>query len=293
MAALPSLPKIGAFHPLPSAVPGLSLFNELSPNVIGALIGAGATLIAALINLRIAWRREVLDRLQRSRSTARGRRGLLVAITILVAAAAVGGYAGALYVMQRDRQHTAAMRAELQQQIVQIKEAAARFGETRLAERAAIEAEARVLDERRRGAEGVAATARIAPCRPRAGGGDAPVELPVCTETEASRVAVCASIPSGATVVEVTPQARYEGDEADWNERRVAPGGRSGFARFAEQPFERAESASTRQLCLDVWSWDSQRALDARLLVKYLPADRPRIESEAARAAPVQAAVAR
>ncbi|MFN3566248.1 MAG: hypothetical protein ACK4V1_09750, partial [Burkholderiaceae bacterium] len=121
MAAAPSPPKIGAFASTPRAVPGPTLFNELSPNVIGALIGAGATLVAALINLRIAWRREVLDRLQRSRSTARGRRGLLVAITILVAAAAVGGYAGALYVMQRDRQHTTEMRAELQQQIAQIK----------------------------------------------------------------------------------------------------------------------------------------------------------------------------
>lgn len=112
-------------------MPGLLLLNELSPNVIVALIGAGATLIAALINLRIASRREVLDRLQRSRSTARGR---------------------------------------------------------------------------------------------------------------------------------------------------------SGFARFAGQLLERAESASTRQVCLDVWSWDSQRALDARLLVKYVPAER---------AAPVPAAVAR
>jgi hypothetical protein len=282
MAAALALPKIGAFHPLPSAVPGLSLFNELSPNVIGALIGAGATLIAALINLRVAWRREVLDRLQRSRSTARGRRGLLVAITILVAAAAVGGYAGALYVMQRDRQHTTAMRAELQQQIAQIKEAAARFGETRLAERAAIEAEARVLDERRRGAEGVVATARIAPCRPPAAGGDAPVELSACAEGDALQVAVCTSIPVNAAVVEVTPQARFDGDTADWNERRLPLGARLPHARVAAQPFDRVESAATRQICLDAWSWDAQRALDVRLLVKYLPQPE---------AAPAQAAV--
>jgi hypothetical protein len=266
MAAALALPKIGAFRPPLPAVPGLSLFNELSPNVIGALIGAGATLIAALINLRIAWRREVLDRLQRSCSTARGRRGLLIAITILVAAAAVGGYAGALYVMQRDRQHTTAMRAELQQQIAQIKEAAMRIGETRLAERAAIEAEARVLDERRRGAEGVSATARIAPCRPPAAGGDAPVELPACAEGDALQVAVCTSIPVSAAVVEVTPHARV-----------------------AAQPFDRAESAATRQICLDAWSWDAQRALDVRLLVKYLPGDR----NDPAGPGPVQAAVAR
>jgi hypothetical protein len=282
MAGARSPPKIARVHsPLP-AVSGLSLFNELSPNVIAALIGAGATLIAALINLRIAWRREVLDRLQRSRSTARGRRGLLLAIAILVAAAAVGGYAGALYVMQRDRQHTNAMRAELQQQIAQIKDAAARFGEMRLAERAAIEADARLIDERRRGAEGVAATVRIGPCRPRLAPGEAPVELPGCAEDDAMQAAVCTSIPVHAAVVEVTPQARFDGDTADWNERRLPLGARLPHARVAAQPFDRQESAATRQICLDAWSWDAQRALDVRLLVKYLPQPD---------AAPAQAAV--
>ncbi|GAB4481546.1 MAG: hypothetical protein OHK0044_30100 [Burkholderiaceae bacterium] len=105
-------------------------------------------------------------------------------------------------------------------------------------------------------------------------------------------MAVCASIPADAAVVEVTPQARYEGDDADWNDRRAAAGSRSGFVRFGERPFERAESAAARQVCLDVWSWDSRRTLDARLLVKYLPADRPRIESGASGAAPVQASIA-
>ncbi len=285
MVAPLSVPKIGAFRPPPPAVPGLTLFNELSPNVIGALIGAGATLIAALINLRIAWRREVLDRLQRSRSTARGRRGLLLAITILVAAAAVGGYAGALYVMQRDRQHTAAMRAELHEQIAQIKEAAARFGEARLAERAALETEAQLLAERRRGAEGVAATARIAPCRPPAGGGSTPVEVPACAESDATQVTVCTSIPLSADLVEVTPQARFDGDAADWSERRLPLGARLTNARLAAQPFDRSESGATRQVCLEAWSWDAQRALDVRLLVKYLPQPQP------APATPTQAAV--
>jgi hypothetical protein len=267
-------------------VPGLSLFHDLSPNVIGALIGAGATLIAAMINLRIAWRREVVDRLQRSRSTPRGRRGLLIAITILVAAAGVGGYAGALYVMQRDQQHTLTMRAELQQQIAQIKETAMRFEQTRLGERASIESEARLLEDRRRGAEGVAATARIAPCPARPIAGATPVEQPSCAESDAVQVAVCTSIPVGAAVVEATPQARFDGDIADWNDRRMTLGARTDRARFAVQPFERAESATTRQVCLDVWSWDSQRALDVRLLVKYLPA-----QETIPAPTPVQAAV--
>jgi hypothetical protein len=50
----------------------------------------------------------------------------------------------------------------------------------------------------------------------------------------------------------------------------------------AAQPFDRQESAATRQTCLDAWSWDAQRALDVRLLVKYLPQPD---------AAPAQAAV--
>jgi hypothetical protein len=73
-------------------------------------------------------------------------------------------------------------------------------------------------------------------------------------------------------VVEVTPQARFEGDIADWSDRRTTLGARTDRVRFAVQPFERAESATSRQVCLDVWSWDSQRALDVRLLIKYLPA---------------------
>src|SRR5215467_6460314 len=100
-----SSPKL---RTLPVNVPGLSFIHELTPNVIAALVGAGATLVAALINLRIAWRREVLDRLNR-RNQRGGKRGLLIAILIMVFAAGVGGYAAALYVMQNDQQSARAM----------------------------------------------------------------------------------------------------------------------------------------------------------------------------------------
>jgi hypothetical protein len=249
-----------------------SFFNELSPNVIAALTGAGATLIAALINLRIAWRREVLDRVQRARVNPRARRGLLIAITILVVAAGVGGYAGAMYVMQRSQQSTEAMRAELQQQIAQIKETAARFEQTRIGERASIEIEARLLDERRRGREGTVAGAVIAPCAVRQGTGDAS-EPAICAESDAPQVGVCAAIPATASVYEVVPFARYEGEEAEWIERRLALGGRFGALRVGAQFAERPDAGTNKRICVDFWSWDSQRALEARLVVRYLPAD--------------------
>jgi len=264
-------------------VPSFSFLSELSPNVVAAVIGAGATLIAAWINLRVAWRREVLDRLQKSRSNPRGRRGLLIAITILVVAAGVGGYAGALYMMQRDQQHTSSVRVELQQRIAQIQEAAARLEQTRLGERVSLEAEARLREERTRGGEGVSATVRIGPCRAHKG------EAAECTEADALQASVCASIPTAAAVYELTPLARVEGDVGTVSERRLALDAKSGNARFGAQPLERTESETMKQVCLAFWSWDSQRALDVRLLVKYLLPD-ARETPRASIGVPVQAA---
>ncbi len=264
-------------------MPSFSFLSELSPNVIAAVIGAGATLIAAWINLRAAWRREVLDRLQKSRSNPRARRGLLIAITILVVAAGVGGYAGALYMMQRDQQHTSSVRTELQQRIAQIQEAAARLEQTRLGERASLESEARLREERRRGGEGVSAAVRIGPCRAHKG------DAAECAEADALQATVCASIPAASAVYELTPLARVEGDIGAVSERRFAPGAKSNNARFDAQPLERSESDTMKQVCLAFWSWDSQRALDVRLVVKYLLPET--VESpRASIGAPVQAA---
>lgn len=269
-------------------MPGFSFFNELTPNVIAALVGASATLIAALINLRIAWRREVLDRL--NRRSSRGRRGLLIAILIMVVAAGVGGYAGALYLMQNDQQSTRAMRLELRQRIGEIKEATARLEQTRVGERASIEGEARLHEERRRGGEGVAVTARIGPCRARAATspGTEAVEGAPCKESDVAPVGVCVSIPAVASVYEVTPYVRAEGDSAAWEERRAALGASLGNVRFAAQPVERPDSASAKNVCVDVWSLDGQHAVDARVAVRYLLPDRP--DTAGAMAEPLRAA---
>jgi hypothetical protein len=264
-------------------LPGLSFFNELTPNVIAALVGAGATLIAALINLRVAWRREVLDRLNR-RSSTKGRRGLLIAILIMVVAAGVGGYASALYLMQNDQQSTRAMRLELRQRIGEIKEATTRLEQTRVGDRASLESEARLYEERRRGGEGVAATTRIGPCRARfttSGGIDAAEGAP-CKEGDVAAVGVCVSVPATASVYEVTPYARTDNDSTAWAERRAALGASVGNVRFGAQPIERPDAPAQKNVCVDVWSLDSQHAIDARLVVRYLLPDR----SEATGASP-------
>ena len=255
---------------MPSLPP---FFNELTPNVIAALVGAGATLIAALINLRIAWRREVLDRLAR-RNQRGSKRGLLIAILIMVVAAGVGGYAGALYLMQNDQQSTRAMRLELRQRIGEIKEATSRLEQTRVGDRATIESEVRLTEERRRGGEGVATTARIGPCRARtAAGAEAPDGAP-CRESDVVAVGVCVSVPATASVYEVTPFGRADGDSGAWEERRATLGATVGNVRFSEHPVERADANGQKNVCVDAWSFDSQHAVDARLLVRYLMPER-------------------
>lgn len=274
----------------------LPFVKELSPNVIAALIGAGATLFAALINLRIAWRREVLDRLNRPRSP-RKRRGLLLAIFILMAASGVGGYAGALYLMQHEQQNTHALRTDLQQRIAQIQETAVRLEQARLGELNALEAEARRREERRRAEEGIVATTRIGPCAARTTTtGDDAARATACSEADAVPIAVCATVPTRATVYEVAPHVRFEGEAAPWSERRVALGalvrGKSGNARLGALPVERVDGEHSKQVCLDVRSWESEHALDVRVVVKFFLGDTaPANVPATAPAPPVQAAV--
>jgi hypothetical protein len=269
-------------------VPSFTFFHELTPNVIAALVGAGATLVAAFINMRIAWRREVLDRL--NRRSPRKRRGLLIAILIMVVAAGVGGYAAALYLMQNDQQSTRAMRLELRQRIAEIKEATTRLEQTRVGERSALEHEARLLEERRRGGDGVAVVTRIGPCRARTLVGPATdgVDERTCRENEVSAIGVCVSVPATASVYEVTPYVRAEGDGAQWEERRGALGTTFGSVRFAARPVERPDSAALKNVCVDAWSFDGQHAVDARVVVRYLLPDR--LETTGAAREPLRAA---
>ena len=261
----------------------LPFLHELTPNVIAALVGAGATLVAALINLRIAWRREVLDRL--NRRSPKARRGLLAAIVIMVVAAGVGGYAAALYLMQSDQQSIRAMRTDLRQRIAEIKEAASRLEQTRVADRASLESEARLYEERRRGGEGVATTTRIGPCRARSVD---TVDAGACKESDVAAVGICVAVPAAASVYEVTPYARAEGDGAVWDERRSSLGATLGSVRFGAQPVERPDSNVQKNICVDAWSLDSQHAVDARVVVRYLLPDRA--ETTGARQEPLRAA---
>jgi hypothetical protein len=241
----------------------LARLSELTPNVVAAVVGALVTLAAALINLRIAWRREVLDRLQGTRG-GKPRRGLLPAIAFIAIAAAGGGYALALYLMQAREAENLQLRDELRQRATQIQNSAERIEGSRVLERYTVLADARLAEERRRGADGVSAATRLPPCRART---DEP-----CREDDAVRSAVCAAMPPRAVPLEVGVWAVMMGGDGAVAYAPSTLGADLGTAKIGAKPVERAH-ADGKLLCLDAWSWDMQHALELRILVRYVLGD--------------------
>jgi len=239
---------------------------DLDDKVAAAAIAAAGTVIGALIQLRIAWRKEVSERARGIPVSKRSRRGPVVAVGILLIAAAVGGFALSEYLMGRLDRESAAVRGELQMQLQQISSTAERLERATLRDR---ESAGRGAADRT-GAAVVAVVATVGPCRARVGDG---VDLPGgCAESEALRVTLCASVPSSATVTDTILYVRPEESREAWNEHRVAVGEDAGRARFADKPYERADADQAKQICAVFATWDGEHAYSARLAASYVSA---------------------
>ncbi len=238
----------------------MNLF-DLDDRVTAAAVAAAGTIIGALIQLRVAWRKEVSERARGVPLTKKSRRGPVLAVLLLLIAAGVGGFALSQYLVSQSDRESAALRGELQTQLAQISATAERLERATLGDHGPT---ARA-DDYHRGAENVTVTATVGPCRSLAVGDAAPG----CTEQEALRVTLCGSIPSSAVVTALVLYARPEDTPQPWTESRVAPGQDVGRARFADKSFERAESEQTKQVCAGFFDWDAEHAYGARLVVKY------------------------
>jgi hypothetical protein len=240
-------------------------FLDFDDRVTAAAVAATGTIIGALIQLRVAWRKEVAARARGVPVTKKSRRGPVAAVLLLLTAAGVGGFAFSQSLVQRSERETAALRGELRTQLEQINATAARL------ELATVDrAQAARVDDARRGPDDISVTATVGPCRGRAvAGTDAAA---ACSEQEAQRVTLCASVPTSAPAMDIVLYARHEDSPQSWSESRVAPGQDVGRARFADKPFERTESDRTKQVCTGFSAWDAEHAYSARLVVKYGPA---------------------
>jgi hypothetical protein len=240
----------------------MNLF-DLDDKVAAAAIAAAGTVIGALIQLRVAWRREVSERARGVPVTKKSRRGPVLAVGLLLVAAAVGGFALSQYWVGQSDRESATVRGELQTQLKQISATAERLERATLRDHMSTDHAAGHA-----AIESVTLTATLGPCRARVI--DRPDVAPGCAESDASQLTLCASVPSTAMVTDTLLYARPEASRQPWIDSRLDPGQSAGRAGFPAKPFERVDGEQAKQVCAAFNSWDVEQAYSARLVVKYI-----------------------
>ena len=244
--------------------------NISDPVIAAALIGAGATVLTALVQLRVSWRKELKERERGQPITRKTRRGPVIAVFVLLIAAAVGGFFLSQYMVSLRDEDRDTLRAELQYKLSEISDSAARLEQAGLDERADLETGVLRSEAQRRGEEGAAASVVVGPCRTDSAA--APGARSPCSEQNAVHVAVCARVPASATISEVLLFTRFEDSQQSWADSRVQPNQDAGQARFVEKSFERSDGdAAARQVCQGFVNWSGEKARLARIVVRYAP----------------------
>ena len=249
----------------------------MSDSILAAIIAATATLSASLLQLRFSIARELAARSQSPGNRKKSRAPFIV-LFVMVGASAVAGFSLSQWLTENERVAKGMLEHELRARLDEVSRTENQLEITQAGARAEIEMG--VL--RKLGTDGVAVMATLGPCRPAlvvsAPGATsppgvtaetAPPPAPSCTETEASAITLCATIPNNATVSEVQLFARPVDSEAPWSTNRLLPGQESGQARFAEKYVESPEGQGTKQVCQGFAHWSVEHARVARMVVRY------------------------
>jgi hypothetical protein len=241
--------------------------NFSDPVIVAAIIGATATALTALVQLRLSWRKELKERERGQPITRKTRRGPFIAVLILIFAAGVGGFALSEYVWSWRDGEQETLRADLKSGLSAIRASAARLEQARLGERDQIESGARRAEALRLAEEGAIAAVVVGPCKPDSVAASGP--RLACNEQNAVRVAVCARVPAAAVVREVQLYTRFEDAPQPAADARVQAGQDAGQARFSEKFFERPDTDGAKQVCAGFVNWNGEKSRLARILVKY------------------------
>jgi hypothetical protein len=232
---------------------------NLSEPIIAAMIGAGATVATATFQLFMAFRSRKADSKPKRGSGFRS----MVAVFGLVLGAAVAGFGYSELRVQREREQSSAMEQRISdrlQALANVQLAQLRNGNFDHATLLAAADGARVPARSE-------AMAHISACRPQtpAYGGD-PFG---CDAANANRVALCASVPSQASVLEVQRFAHADGESTEWEKSRVSVDQDIGGARFVDSTYEVEQGADRKAVCARFLQWNSERGHVARVVVVY------------------------
>ena len=246
------------------------MFTQMSDSILAAIIAGTATLSASFLQLRTAALREAGKPGAAARRKSRLQR---IVFLVIVGGSAVSGFTLSQWLTQGERNAQGALQKELQARIAEVSHTAGELEAQRAAARAEIETG--VL--RRIGSDGVAVAVTVPACHAGVPGTfttqvsttAAPAPARLCSESEATPVTLCATIPASATVTEVALFSRLDDTQTPWSASRYLPGQESGQARFADKYSETAPDAGTRQVCQTFAHWDADHARVVRVLVRY------------------------
>ncbi len=232
---------------------------NLSETVIAAMIGASATVATATFQLFTAFRSRKADYKPKRGSGLRS----MLAVCGLVLGAAVAGFGYSELRLQREREESRAM----EQRIADRLQA---FADAQLAQIRSGHSEVPELLAAASGAPVPArseAMAHISACRSQTFGyGGDPIG---CDAAHANRVALCASVPSQASVREVQLFAHADGESTQWESSRVSVDQDIGGARFLDGTSEIEQGTDQKAVCAQFLQWNSERGHVARVVVVY------------------------
>jgi hypothetical protein len=237
----------------------------LSETILAAMIGAMATVSAAIFQLVMAWR-------SRSKVESRAKKGTtmrsVLAILALMVASAAGGFLYSEFLKQRNAEDLRAMRDELKD----LRGLIAQGRDQVHADNAGAQPAAMVMPIAMEGEgaeDSVESIAYVPACR-RADAGTA------CAETDAQRIALCGTVPTYARIDRIELFAQPDAVQHPWESHQAAIEQDLGGARFTGKSFEYAQANELKAVCVNFMQWSSEHPHIARILVQYGFGDAPK-----------------
>jgi hypothetical protein len=233
----------------------------LSETILAAMIGAIATVSAAVFQLVMAWR-------SRSKVDTRPKKGTalrsVVAIMALMVASAAGGFLYSELLKQRNAEDMRAMRDELKDLRALIAQGRDQARGSDAAQPAGM-----VMPVAMEGVEDAVESIAYVPACRRTDAATA------CAEADAQRIALCGTVPAYARVDRIELFAQPDAVQHPWESHRAAFEQDLGGARFTGKSFEYAQANDLKAVCVNFMQWSSERPHIARILVQYGFGDAP------------------
>src|SRR5262245_53041005 len=239
----------------------------LSETILAAMIGAIATVSAALFQLVMAWRsRNKVDTRPKKGTTARS----LLAVLALMVASAAGGFLYSEFLKQRNGEDLRAMRDELKDLRAFIAQGREHIGDPQGRDVAGAQSAATVMPVATEGVEDTVESIAYVPACRRTDAATA------CAEADAQRIALCGTVPAYARVDRIELFAQPDAVQHPWDSHKAVLEQDLGGARFTGKSFEYAQANELKAVCVNFMQWSSEHPHIARILVQYGFGDAPR-----------------